>query len=121
MRHPTPPRISVTPTDAQARGTYEPGLSGAAKPERNPMPTVTLLDEIDELERLLPGARAPLSTSSQPGQWLRVADDDEDEEDDLFGDDDLGFDDIDEDTEDDDDELDGEDDLDEDLDEDEDA
>jgi hypothetical protein len=59
------------------------------------MSTVTLLDEIDDLERLLAGAPAPLCTPSQPGGWLRVADD-EDEEDDLFGEDDLGFDDIDE-------------------------
>jgi hypothetical protein len=70
------------------------------------MSTVTLLDEIDDLERLLAGAPAPLATSSQPGEWLRVAGDDEDEdEEDLFGEDDLGFDDIDEDDPDEDDEL----------------
>jgi hypothetical protein len=74
------------------------------------MSTVTLLDEIDDLERLLAGAQASTSTSSRSGGWLRVAD--EDEEDDLFGEDDLGFDDVDEEdadedelAEDDDDEL----------------
>ena len=59
------------------------------------MSTLTLLDEIDDLERLLAGAGAPISTSTRPGALLAVADDDE--EDDLFGEDDLGFDDIDED------------------------
>jgi len=59
------------------------------------MSTVTLLDEIDDLERLLAGSRAMVATSGRPGEWLRVADDDEDEED-LFGEDDLGFDDVDE-------------------------
>jgi hypothetical protein len=68
------------------------------------MSTVTLLDEIDDLERLLAGALAPLSTSSAPGEWLRVAGDDDDE-DDLFGEDDLGFDDIDEDDPDEDEEI----------------
>jgi len=82
------------------------------------MSTLTLLDEIDDLERLLAGAAAPISTSSRPGQWLAVADDDEDE-DDLFGEDDLGFDDVDEeDPDEDDDELEADDELDEDLDED---
>jgi hypothetical protein len=60
------------------------------------MSTVTLLDEIDDLERLLAGAHAPQCTPSQPGGWLRVADDEDEDEDDLFGEDDLGFDDIDE-------------------------
>jgi hypothetical protein len=60
------------------------------------MSTVTLLDEIDDLERLLAGARASISTSSRPAEWMRVADEDE-EDDDLFGEDDLGFDDVDED------------------------
>ena len=70
------------------------------------MSTVTLLDEIDDLERLLARAPARLSNSSAPGEWLRVAGDDEDEdEDDLFGEDDLGFDDIDEDDPDEDDEI----------------
>ena len=81
------------------------------------MSTVTVLDEIDDLERLLAGAKAPISTPSRPGEWLRVAD--EDEEDDLFGEDDLGFDDVDEeDADEDDDELadDDEDDLAEELD-----
>ncbi|MGA2008159.1 MAG: hypothetical protein ABSH27_11460 [Solirubrobacteraceae bacterium] len=59
------------------------------------MSTVTLLDEIDDLERLLAGAHASISTSRRAGVWLRVADEDEDE-DDLFGEDDLGFDDVDE-------------------------
>jgi hypothetical protein len=79
------------------------------------MSTVTLLDEITDLECLLAGAHASMSTSSRPGEWLRTADEDEDE-DDLFGEDDLGFDDVDEDEADEDDELDDE--LDEDLDED---
>jgi hypothetical protein len=79
------------------------------------MSTVTLLDEIDDLERLLAGAPAPLSISSAPGEWLRVAGDGDDEdEDDLFGEDDLGFDDIDEDDPDEDEEI-----EDEELDEDE--
>jgi hypothetical protein len=68
------------------------------------MSTVTLLDEIDELERLLAGgSRASISTSTRPGGWLAVAD--EDEDDDLFGEDDLGFDDVDDETDEDDDEL----------------
>ncbi len=82
------------------------------------MSTLTLLDEIDDLERLLAGAAAPICTSSRPGEWLAVADDDEDE-DDLFGEDDLGFDDVDEeDADEDDDGIEADDDLDEDLDED---
>jgi hypothetical protein len=69
------------------------------------MSTVTLLDEIDDLERLLAGgSRASISTSSRPGEWLAVADEDE-EDDDLFGEDDLGFDDVDDETDEDDDEL----------------
>jgi hypothetical protein len=87
----------------------------AAKPERNPMSTLTLLDEIDDLERLLAGAAAPMSVSKRPGALLAVAGDDEEEED-LFGEDDLGFDDIDEEDADEDDD-DGEEDLDEDPDE----
>jgi len=80
------------------------------------MSTVTLLDEIDDLERLLAGAHASISTSSRAGVWLRVADEDEDE-DDLFGEDDLGFDDVDEEEPDeDDDELGDDDELAEDLD-----
>ncbi len=71
------------------------------------MSTVTLHDEIADLERLLAGAQALIATSREPGEWLRAADQDDDE-DDLFGDDDLGFDDVDEDEleEDDDDGLD---------------
>ena len=82
------------------------------------MSTLTLLDEIDDLERLLAGAAAPISTSRRLGEWLAVADDDEDE-DDLFGEDDLGFDDVDEeDADEDDDELETDEELDEDPDED---
>jgi uncharacterized protein YdaT len=80
------------------------------------MSTVTLLDEIDDLERLLAGVQASISTSRRAGEWLRVAD--EDEEEDLFGEDDLGFDDVDEEDadEDDDDLAEDDDDLAEDLD-----
>jgi len=85
------------------------------------MSTLTLLDEIDDLERLLAGAAAPISISTRPGEWLAVVDEDE-EEDDLFGEDDLGFDDVDEedaeDAEEDDDDAEADDELDEDLDED---
>ena len=80
------------------------------------MSTVTLLDEIDDLERLLAGAHASISTSSRPGEWLRIADEDE-EDDDLFGEDALGFDEVDEEEHDeDDDELADDDELPEDLD-----
>ena len=81
------------------------------------MSTLTLLDEIGDLERLLAGAAAPQSTSTRPGTSLAVADDDEEE--DLLGEDDLGFDDIDEeDPDEDDDDADADEDLDEDPDED---
>jgi hypothetical protein len=80
------------------------------------MSTLTLLDEIDDLERLLAGAAAPMSVSARPGALLAVADDDE--EDDLFGEDDLGFDDIDEEDSDEESDDDDEEDLDEDPDED---
>ncbi len=79
------------------------------------MSTVTLHDEIADIERLLARAHALMPTSRGPSEWLRAADPDEDE-DDLFGDDDLGFDDVDEDEldeDEDEDELDG--DLDEEL------
>jgi hypothetical protein len=79
------------------------------------MSTVTLLDEIADLERLLAGAHASISTSSQPGEWLRAADEDEDE-DDLYGEDDLGFDDVDEDEDDEEQDVELDDELDEDLD-----
>ncbi|HLW95536.1 MAG TPA: hypothetical protein VKS25_09180 [Solirubrobacteraceae bacterium] len=69
------------------------------------MSSVTLLEEIDELERRIAVARLG-------GPLLAVADDEEDE-DDLFGEDDLGFDDIDEEDPDD---VDGEGDHDEDED-----
>ena len=72
------------------------------------MSTFTLLDEIADLERLLAGAPASIATS-RGGEWLRAAPEDEDE-DDLYGEDDLGFDEVDEDEVD-------EDDLDEDIDE----
>jgi hypothetical protein len=86
-------------------------LRGRTTPKGTPMSTVTLLDEIGDLERLIAGAPAAISTSSRPGEWLRVADDDE-EVDDLFGEDDLGFDDVDEDeTDEDDDDLVADDDL----------
>lgn len=75
------------------------------------MSTVTLLDEIADLERLLAGAPASIATS-RGGERLLAAHDDEDE-DDLFGEDDLGFDDVDEDEAD-------EDDLDDDLEDDDD-
>jgi hypothetical protein len=65
--------------------------------ERSPMSTVTLRDALDDLEQRLAGARAPTSGSARSGGWLRA---DEEEEDDLFGEDDLGFDEIDEDDED---------------------
>jgi hypothetical protein len=66
------------------------------------MSTLTLLDELDDLERLLAGAAAPICTPLRPGALVAVADDEE--EDDLFGEDDLGFDDIDEEDVDEDDE-----------------
>jgi hypothetical protein len=68
------------------------------------MSTVTLLDEIADLKRRLAGAQDPISPPRPPGEWLRTAGDDEDE-DDLFGEDDLGFDDIDEDEVDEDEDL----------------
>jgi hypothetical protein len=80
------------------------------------MSTVTLLDEIADLERLLDRAPAALSASGRVGDGLRAAVDDEEDEDDLYGEDDLGFDDVDEEDVDEDDiEVD---DLDEDLDDD---
>ena len=68
------------------------------------MSTVTLLDEIADPERLLAAAETSIFASSPPGEWLRTADEDEDE-DDLYGEDDLGFDDIDEDEVDEDEDL----------------
>ena len=76
------------------------------------MSTVTLRDVLDELEHRLAGAGASVTDPARSGGWVAV---DDDEEDDLFGEDDLGFDDIDETDEDDlDDDLDEED-LDEDV------
>jgi len=84
------------------------------------MSTVELRDAGDDLEHKTAGVRALPSGPARSGGWLR-AEEDEDE-DDLYGEDDLGFDEIDE--EDDDDELDLDDEeleeLDEDLDEDDD-
>ena len=65
------------------------------------MSTVTVQDALDDLERRLAGARAPISIPVRPGDSMFAQDDDSEE--DLFGEDDLGFDDIDEE---DDDELD---------------
>ncbi|MGH2852344.1 MAG: hypothetical protein ACRDLP_17240 [Solirubrobacteraceae bacterium] len=82
------------------------------------MSTVTLRDDAtDDLERRLAGIGA--AAPGRSGGWLHA--DEEEDEDDLFGDDDLGFDDIDEDEidEDDDDDLDEDDDADADADEDE--
>jgi hypothetical protein len=78
--------------------------------ERSPMSTVTLRDAPDDLERRLAGDGAPMPGPARSGGWLRA--EEEDDEDDLYGEDDLGFDDIDEDDEDEVDELDA--DLDED-------
>ena len=79
------------------------------------MSTVTLRDATDDLERRL-------AEQARSGGWLRAAAEDEDEED-LFGDDDLGFDDIDEadeaDEADDEDDLDGDDDVEDEADDDE--
>jgi hypothetical protein len=60
------------------------------------MSTVTLLDEIADLERLLARAPAALSVSARVGDGVRAAVDDDEDEGDLFGEDDLGFDDVDE-------------------------
>ena len=81
------------------------------------MSTVTLRDALDDLERSLAGAGAPIDGPARSGGWLYAEEDDD--EDDLYGEDDLGFDDIDEEDDDDVDdldELDDDDDLD-DLDE----
>ena len=56
------------------------------------MSTVTLRDATDDLERRL-------AEQARSGGWLRAAEEDDDDGD-LFGDDDLGFDDIDESDED---------------------
>ena len=45
------------------------------------MSTVTLHDEIADLERLLAGAQALIATSREPGEWLRAADQEDDEDD----------------------------------------
>jgi hypothetical protein len=66
------------------------------------MSTVTSRDALDDLEHVLAGARAPGPARS--GGWLRA--EEEDEEDDLYGEDDLGFDDIDEEDDEDIDEID---------------
>ena len=82
------------------------------------MSTITLRDALDDLEQRLSGAGAPASGEARPGVRLHA---EEEEEDDLFGEDELGFDSIDEDEADEDDleELDpdlDDDELDDDLD-----
>jgi hypothetical protein len=80
------------------------------------MSTVTLRDALDDLERSLAGARAPVDDGpARSGGWLHA--EEEDDEDDLYGEDDLGFDDIDEDDDDDLDDLDADLDDDDDLEE----
>jgi len=78
------------------------------------MSTVERRDAGDDLEHQTAGVRVLLSVPARSGGWLRAQEDED--EDDLYGEDDLGFDDIDEDDEDDDDEetsdLDEDDDLD---------
>jgi hypothetical protein len=82
------------------------------------MSMVTLRDALDDLERRLAGVCATDPDPARSGGWL-YAEEDEDE-DDLYGEDNLGFDDIDEVDEDDlddlDDDLDEGDELDEDAD-----
>jgi hypothetical protein len=81
------------------------------------MSTVTLRDALDEREQSLVHARAAKPGPARWGGWLYAEQDDE--EDDLFGEDDLGFDDIDEEDDEDLDEADedlDEEDLDEDAD-----
>jgi hypothetical protein len=70
------------------------------------MSTVTLRDALDDLERSLAAIRAAKLGPARSGGRMYAEEDDE--EDDLFGEDDLGFDDIDEDDDEDleDDELD---------------
>ena len=71
------------------------------------MSTVTLRDALDDLERNLAAARAATAGPGRSGVWLYA--DDEEDQDDLYGEDDLGFDDIDEVDDDDLDDLDDED------------
>jgi len=68
------------------------------------MSTVTLRDSLDDLERSLAAIRAAKLGPARSGVWMYA--EDEDEDDDLYGEDDLGFDDIDEEDEDDIDDLD---------------
>jgi hypothetical protein len=68
------------------------------------MSTVTLRDALDDLERSLAAIRAAKLGPARSGVWMYAEEDDE--EDDLFGEDDLGFDDIDEDDDEDVDDLD---------------
>jgi len=68
------------------------------------MSTVTLRDALDDLERSLAAIRAAKLGPARSGVWMYA--EDEDEDDDLYGEDDLGFDDIDEEDEDDIDDLD---------------
>jgi hypothetical protein len=68
------------------------------------MSTVTLRDALDDLERSLAAIRAATLGPARSGVWMYA--EEEDEDDDLYGEDDLGFDDIDEEDDDDADELD---------------
>jgi hypothetical protein len=68
------------------------------------MSTVTLRDALDDLERSLAAIRAAKLGPARSGVWMYA--EDEDDDDDLYGEDDLGFDDIDEEDEDDIDDLD---------------
>jgi hypothetical protein len=88
------------------------------------MSTVELRDAGDDLEHKTAGVRVLLSVPARSGGWLRA--EEEEDEDDLYGEDDLGFDEIDEEDDDEDEEvadLDADDDdldeLDEEVDEDE--
>ena len=68
------------------------------------MSTVTLRDALDDLERSLAAIRAAKLGPARSGGWMHAEQDDE--EDDLYGEDDLGFDDIDEEDDEDADDLD---------------
>ena len=62
------------------------------------MSTVTLRDALDDLEHSLAASGARLPGPARSGGWLYA---EEEDDEDLFGEDDLGFDDIDEEDEDD--------------------
>jgi hypothetical protein len=57
------------------------------------MSTVTLRDALDDLEHSLAASGARLPGPARSGGWLHA---EEEDDEDLFGEDDLGFDDIDE-------------------------